>query len=165
MKKYEIRCPDCGGILAQANNSRELIGKTYTCDGPHDEVLNFISQLKDVSRVRKLHYDKLVRDRIPEIIKLDGCKCKYHIADDMEFGRMLHAKLLEEAKEFIQKPSAEELADILEVVDALRNHHNIELSEIKHQKIMKRTNRGSFKKKIILEITEDVQKYEKYRDD
>ena len=48
MKKYEIRCPDCGAVMAQANNSRDLIGKTFTCDGPHDEVLTFTSQLKDV---------------------------------------------------------------------------------------------------------------------
>ena len=76
---------------------------------------------------------------------------------------MLHVKLLEEANEFIQEPSAEELADILEVVDALRKHHNIPLDKIKHQKLMKRVNRGGFDKKIILEVTEDAKKFEKYR--
>ena len=165
MKKFEIRCPDCGAVMAEANNSRDLIGETFMCDGPHDEILTFTSQLKDISHKRKLYYNKLVRDRIPEIIERDGIKCEYHVAENGEFERMLHSKLLEEANEFIQKPSAEELADILEVVDALRKHHNIELGEIKHQKVMKRTNRGAFNKKYILEVTEDAKKYEKYRDD
>ena len=165
MKNFEIRCPDCCVVLAQANNSRDLLNKTYICDGLHDEVLTFTSQLKDISHVRKLYYNKLVRDRIPEIIELNGNKCEYHVAGNGEFERMLHTKLLEEANEFIQKPSAEELADILEVIDAIRKHHKIDIGEIKHQKIMKRTNRGAFDKKYILEVTEDTKKYEKYRDD
>ena len=165
MKKYEIRCPDCGAVMAQANNSRDLIGKTFTCDGPHDEVLTFTSQLKDVSHVRKLYYNKLVRDRIPEIIELDGCSCEYHVADNGEYERLLHAKMLEEVHEFIQEPSAEEMADILEVLEAVRKHHKIGLDEIKHQKIMKKVNRGGFDKKYILEVTEDAKKFEKYRDD
>lgn len=170
MKKYEIRCPDCGGVMADANNSRDLVGKTFTCDGPHDKVLTFIAQRKHISHVRKLYYNKLVRDRIPEIIELDGSTCEYHVADNGEYERMLHAKLLEEANEFIQKPSAEELADILEVVDALRKYHKIDITELKHQKIMKKTNRGGFDKKFILEVTEDAKKFdvkatEKYRDD
>ena len=100
-------------------------------------------------------YNKLVRDKIPEIIELDDCICKYHIAGEEEFKKALHAKLLEEFNEFILKPSAEELADILEVVEAVRKSHGISLDEIKHQKAIKKVSHGSFNKRIILdEVTE-----------
>ena len=162
MKKFEVRCPECGGVMDEADNSRDLIGKRYICDGPHDEDIAFTSQFKDVSHKRKLCYNKLVRDRIPEIIEADGVHCEYHVASAEEYERLLHAKLLEEANEFIREPNAEELADILEVVDALRNHHRISINDIKHQKMMKRSNRGGFDMKYILEVTEDAKKIKKH---
>ena len=114
----------------------------------------------------KKTYNKLVRDRIPEIIELDGCDCKYHVAEDNEFERLLHAKILEEVQEFIAKPSAEEMADILEVLEAVRKHHKIDLDSIKHQKVMKKVNRGGFDKKYVLESTKkniEIKEVEKYR--
>jgi predicted house-cleaning noncanonical NTP pyrophosphatase (MazG superfamily) len=170
-KIWQIRCPDCGGIVAESEDSRENLGKEYTCDGPHNEDVTFTAQLIHIShRIKEeegfIRYNKLVRDRIPEIIELDGHTCKYHVATDDELERLLHQKLLEEVQEFIAKPSAEEMADILEVVDGLRKLHKIDITELKHQKIMKRTNRGGFDKKYVLESTKknvDVKATEKYR--
>jgi predicted house-cleaning noncanonical NTP pyrophosphatase (MazG superfamily) len=67
-----------------------------------------------------LSYNKLVRDKIPEIIKASNRtpKCKV-LDDDQEYLRYLIEKLHEEVLEFTENPCVEELADVREVVDAL----------------------------------------------
>lgn len=162
-KIWQIRCPDCGGILAESKNSRELLGKEYTCDGPHDEDITFFGKLMHIShRIKEeeglIKYNKLVRDRIPQIIKANGVKCKTHIAKDDEYQALLIAKLNEEVDEFIHNPCAEEIADILEVIEAVARLNGISLDEIKQQKLEKRKNRGSFTKRIVLEWTDEQKK-------
>ena len=61
-------------------------------------------------------YNKLVRDRIPEIIEADGKVCTTEILPDDRYLRMLDAKLDEELAEYQESKSLEELADLLEVV-------------------------------------------------
>ena len=63
--------------------------------------------------------EKLVRDRIPEIIRNSGQNPQVRQAGDEEFMDLLKEKLLEESAEFSQKPGVEELSDVLEVVLAL----------------------------------------------
>jgi len=103
----------------------------------------------------KKRYDKLVRDRIPKIIKEDGHECKYHEATDKELEAKLCDKLREETHEFFQNPCAEEMADILEILDEIRRYYNIQLSDVKYQKESKLVNRGGFTKKYILEWTKE----------
>jgi len=102
-------------------------------------------------------YKKLVRDRIPEIIKADGGKCKFHVANKFlgEYETLLFAKLREETEELINNPCAEEIADVLEVIETIAKLNGIGLNEIKEQKIMKKSLRGGFGKKIILETTDE----------
>jgi len=100
-------------------------------------------------------HNKLVRDNIPDILKNKGIEVNSHIADNNEYENELYLKLQEELEEFILKPSSEELADMLEVIDAIRIFHNISLDELKKQKINKKKERGGFKKKIILDTTEE----------
>jgi len=152
-KLFQLRCPDCGAVLAESKRSRELMGKEFTCDGPHDEPLTFISQLKDISEKREIVYHKLVRDNIPEIIKANGAKCKTHIAKDDEYKDLLNKKLKEEADELIHTPCAEEIADVLEVVESIARLHDIKIDEIKRVKLKKRVERGGFNNKIVLETT------------
>ena len=64
-------------------------------------------------------YNKLVSDKIPEIIKNDGKEFDMHYAKNEELTSLLEAKLQEEAKEFAEAKNSEELADILEVVFGL----------------------------------------------
>lgn len=90
---------------------------------------------------------KLVRDLIPEIIKNDGSTPRTHIASDEEYEQKLKEKLQEEVDEFLQNPSAEELADILEVIHALRDHKFKDVESLRQKKAEER---GSFKNKIIL---------------
>ncbi len=58
-----------------------------------------------------MEFNKLVRDRIPDIIKQRGGKPITHIADEKEYEEALKLKLHEEVGEFLEKPSAEEAAD------------------------------------------------------
>jgi len=95
-------------------------------------------------------YNKLVRDNIPTIIKNDGGKCKFKIADKYDFNYLLYDKLFEEVNEFIKKPCIEEIADILEVIDVICKNNNFSLDEIKKVKTNKRKERGSFFKRIFL---------------
>ncbi len=98
-----------------------------------------------------MKYNKLVRDKIPEIIKQDNSIPTTHIADDKEYWDKLKNKLKEEVDEFLKESTEEELADILEIVYAIRDHMKInpeKLEEIRKQKAQKR---GGFKKKIILD--------------
>lgn len=98
-------------------------------------------------------YEKLVRDKIPEI--LDGKNVPYEkrIADDTEYRNELIKKLVEEAEEFATDGSAEELADVLEVVDALRTLP--EYSDVRIEQEKKRLERGGFTKRFILKGEKD----------
>lgn len=103
-------------------------------------------------------YYKLVRDKIPEIIKADGGECKFHVAKKWEFEILLFVKLREEINEFFQNPCANEIADILEVIETIARVKGIGLNDIKTQKKEKKATRGGFNKKIVLEIATEKNK-------
>jgi predicted house-cleaning noncanonical NTP pyrophosphatase (MazG superfamily) len=100
---------------------------------------------------REMKYNKLVRDKIPEIIKEKGEFPITHTADDEEYFRKLKEKLLEETKEFIEEESEEELADILEVIDAICEFKGFKKDRLNFIKKKKSEERGRFRKKIILD--------------
>lgn len=98
----------------------------------------------------EVQYNKLVRDRISEIIETQGEKANYRVLDDKEYTRHLEEKLDEEVGEYHQEKNLEELADILEVVFALSEdlgHSTEELMEV-YQK--KQEKRGGFRGRIFL---------------
>ncbi len=95
-------------------------------------------------------YNKLVRDKIPEIIRSDGKKCTTEILSDDEFLKMVDAKLDEELAEYHKDKNIEELADLLEVVYAAamaRGYSVEELEKVRADKVLKR---GAFADKIFL---------------
>lgn len=96
-------------------------------------------------------YDKLVRDRIPEIIEKDGRRPVAHIATDEEYVRKLVEKLSEETAELAKNPSAEELADVLEVIHAFCKLYGFDMKDIERERLRKRDERGRFDKRIILD--------------
>ena len=96
-------------------------------------------------------YDKLIRDKIPEIINSKGKNYAIRIAGDMEYKNMLRRKLLEEAEEFQDEPCKEELADVLEVFYAILQAEGFSLDDIEKIRRKKADERGAFNKKIILE--------------
>jgi len=100
-----------------------------------------------------MRYNKLVRDKIPEIIKGKGETPITHIADDQEYKIRLKEKLQEEVAEFLKDSNAEELADILEVIYALGDNIGVSKEELERIRLKKAEKRGGFKEKIILDET------------
>jgi len=98
-----------------------------------------------------MKYNKLVRDKIPEYIKNKGGVPITHIAEDSEYWEKLKEKLLEEAAEFNKAESIEELADVLEVIDAISAYKGFDKSEIEKEKNKKAGERGKFNDRIILD--------------
>jgi predicted house-cleaning noncanonical NTP pyrophosphatase (MazG superfamily) len=98
-----------------------------------------------------MEYNKLVRDKIPEYIKSKGGTPVTHIADDTEYWQKLREKLQEEVDEFLEAESIEEMADVLEVIDAIINFKKFDKDELQKVKNKKADERGKFNKKVILE--------------
>jgi predicted house-cleaning noncanonical NTP pyrophosphatase (MazG superfamily) len=96
-------------------------------------------------------YNKLVRDKIIEIIEAKGEQAIFHIADDSEYKTRLFEKLSEEIAEFAEAESMEELADVLEIIDAIAAYKNFDRTEVEAIKKEKAEKRGGFEKRIILE--------------
>lgn len=96
-------------------------------------------------------YNKLVRDKIPEIIKESGGKPTVHIANKREHWRFLKQKLKEEVDEFLKKSNKEELADILELIYAISDFKKLGRKELEKIRKGKEKKRGGFKKRIILD--------------
>lgn len=97
---------------------------------------------------------KLVRDRIPEMIRANGENPIVHIADDKEYYDSLKSKLLEEVNEFLDDEEIKELADVIEVILAICDYNNIGFDEIEKIRQQKLIERGSFSKRIILDDVE-----------
>ncbi|NQV12636.1 nucleoside triphosphate pyrophosphohydrolase [Candidatus Uhrbacteria bacterium] len=101
-----------------------------------------------------MKYNKLVRDKIPQIIADDGSIAVTHIADGVEYWEMLKAKLLEEAAEVVEDTNVkEELADLLEVIHSILEYKKISFDELEVVRLEKRAKRGGFEDRIILEET------------
>jgi predicted house-cleaning noncanonical NTP pyrophosphatase (MazG superfamily) len=98
-----------------------------------------------------MNLPKLVRNRIPNLIKSGGKSPVIHIASEEEYEKKLKEKLLEEVNEFLNSGDEIELADILEVIYALCDLYGWDRSQIEllREKIVEK--KGDFSKKIILE--------------
>ncbi len=98
-------------------------------------------------------YHKLVRDRIPEIIRQSGIECETAVLSDAEYRQALRHKLIEEAAEVAEANADElvgELADLYEVIDALMASYDISENCILNAQAKRRENRGGFAQKIML---------------
>jgi len=98
-----------------------------------------------------MKYDKLVRDRIPEIMRDDGAEPTIHTASDDEYVHRLHEKLREETDEFFKDGDVGELADILEVVYALGDLEGVPRKQLEEMRAKKTKERGAFKERIVLD--------------
>lgn len=95
-------------------------------------------------------YHKLVRDRIPEIIEAGGKICMTEILSDEDYLRFLDAKLNEELAEYQESKSLEELADLLEVMQAVVKARGWTWDQLEQVRQDKAKKRGGFDKKLLL---------------
>ncbi len=95
-------------------------------------------------------YNKLVRDRIPEIIENDGKTCRIEILTDEEYIKKVDAKLDEELAEYHKDQNIEELADLMEVIYAAAIARGYSVEELEAARQKKVQKRGAFAKKILL---------------
>ena len=103
-----------------------------------------------------IKYNKLVRDRIPEIIEKAGKTCTTEILSTDEYIKMLDAKLNEELQEYQDSKSMEELADLMEVIRAVAVARGSSLDEIEQIRRKKAEKRGGFDERILLvEVQEE----------
>lgn len=109
--------------------------------------------------MKVIKYDKLIRDNIPEMIKASGKECEVSVLDNEHFIKKLKEKLLEETQEVISASENDlvaELADVLEVLEAIESYYGIEhrtVENIKHHKALKN---GKFSKKLVLLETRET---------
>lgn len=95
---------------------------------------------------------KLVRDRIPDIIRADGAEPDVYVADPVEYRQRLRAKLAEEVAEFMEADDTdapEELADILEVAFALAADLGVDADRLEKIRAAKAEQRGAFSERIV----------------
>ncbi|WP_435348324.1 nucleoside triphosphate pyrophosphohydrolase [Haloarchaeobius sp. HRN-SO-5] len=99
-------------------------------------------------------YGKLVRDRIPAVVRENGETPVFHAVEGEDYRRRLREKLVEEATEFRDDPSTEELADVVEVVEAIRAAEEVEDAALESKRRAKRDARGGFEEGIVLDRVE-----------
>ena len=103
-----------------------------------------------------IHYDKLVRDKITAVIESAG---KTAVTDRIPPENMqaaLDRKLREEVGEYLESHSAEEMADVLEVLHGIAFHAGIDWNQVEAERLRKRGERGGFEEGIrLIEVREE----------
>ena len=104
-------------------------------------------------------YNKLVRDKILEILESDGLSYNAKVLEAQDFLKEVKVKMVEEAKEFQQAENVqemvEELADLLELVHTAINALGISYKELEDIRAHKKVKRGGFEQAIYLLDVED----------
>jgi predicted house-cleaning noncanonical NTP pyrophosphatase (MazG superfamily) len=101
----------------------------------------------------KIIYNKLIRDRIPEIIRAAGKQCETDMMTDEEYIQALRSKLVEEAQEVEQAAPNDlltELADLQEVIAALMAVYGISPEQVSTVQCSRRVERGGFEQRLKL---------------
>lgn len=98
-------------------------------------------------------YDKLVRDRIPEIIESSGNKCEIEVVSDDVALEYLYKKLNEEVSELLEDKNLDEIADVMEVLFAIGSKYGYSEDDILNRRNEKKDTRGGFEGNLILKKT------------
>ena len=100
-------------------------------------------------------YNKLIRDRIPEIIQEAGKSCRIITLKNEDYLKHLNEKLQEELNEYYESKKIEELVDLLEIIYAIAEHHGVSKEKIEEMRLPKKEKRGGFNKKLFLIEVDD----------
>lgn len=107
----------------------------------------------------KIYYKKLIRDKIPEVIKAAGSECEVRTLDDAEFERELLRKVEEEASGVATAVTKEEItreiADVLDVIREVKLLKGITDAEIRLEEEKAYEKKGGFEKRLFLEWSSD----------
>lgn len=98
-------------------------------------------------------YDKLVRDKIPEIIESSGNKCEIEVVSDEVALEYLYKKLNEEVSELLEDKNLDEIADVMEVLFAIGSKYGYSEEDVLNRRNEKKDARGGFKDNLILNKT------------
>jgi len=107
----------------------------------------------------RVDYHKLVRDGIPRIIEAGGGQPVARVLDQAGYLTALRAKLVEEAEEAQAASGRQlrsELADVLEILQALAAAHGMSWEDVVAEAARKRDERGGFDQRIFLEYVDQV---------
>lgn len=129
--------------------SAEIARKNYcVCKG----FAYYYTKAQEKINSMKKHtiHNKLIRDRIPEIIEASGRSCVTEVLSGDAYIQALDAKLNEELAEYQQSKSLEELADLLEVMGAVVNARGYTWDDLTRVRKEKRADRGAFDRRIFL---------------
>jgi predicted house-cleaning noncanonical NTP pyrophosphatase (MazG superfamily) len=148
--------------MAGKEGSANAIYQVGKGDGVYLNILNSDGTVKDwefmhkwvygeTSSTQIKVYNKLVRDKIPEIIIKSGKSCIVQRASAEEKSELLKAKLREDVKEFLEEENIEELADIMEVLFGLANNLGYSEKDLIKKREEKREERGGFIEGVVLE--------------
>lgn len=96
--------------------------------------------------------EKLVRDRIPEIIREKGHEPSIRMASDEELDLLIREKIVEESKELLVAGTLEEIADIVEAILGLLDLRAISWTELENMRLKKKEERGGFEKGFVLHM-------------
>ncbi|MDO8341389.1 MAG: nucleoside triphosphate pyrophosphohydrolase [Candidatus Woesebacteria bacterium] len=110
--------------------------------------------------IKKIYYNKLVRDKIPEIIKSKDAKAKFRKLTSKQFKKYLLLKVEEEASALQTIKSKEEitneLADVIEVIEEIKKFMKISEKEINIEIKKNMDKKGGFNKRLFLIWSEDT---------
>ena len=104
---------------------------------------------------KTIRYDKLVRDRIPDIIEAGGRTAVTDLLPPESMQASLDRKLREEVEEYLESHSVEEMADVLEVLHGIAFHSGTDWDQVEAERLRKKAERGGFEKGIrLIEVQE-----------
>ena len=104
-------------------------------------------------------YNKLVRDKVPQIIQNKGKVVYYSMLDGDNLRKMLKIKLIEESRDVSKAMTKgemiNELADISEVIETIYEIFDIEEIDVDLAKNKKMKEKGTFKSGTYLMCVEE----------
>ena len=106
--------------------------------------------MKEFEKIFERRYDKLVRDKIPQIMEESGCEYEIEKVDDATALEYLYSKLIEELYELLRDKNIEEVIDVLEVVLTIGKSYGYDEETIMELRKLKLEEKGGFEENIIL---------------